>query len=150
MLVQTLKFTGSIINRQPKISVLFECKALKIYKIVNFLVDTGTTYSAITQKETTIMAIDYSMLPYSKHEAIGFGGLFRNRMINRLVILTFKSKEGEYKIKCGSFLVICVPPDARGEEREKIIRLTPNVLGMDVLRRFRTCVDKNQVELILR
>jgi len=149
-MVQTLKFTGLIINRQPKISILFECKAFKICKMVDFLVDTGTTYSAITQKEAAIMAIDYSMLPYFKREAVGFGGLFRNRVINKLVTLTFESKEGNYKIKCGSFLVICIPPNIRREEREKMIRFTPNVLGMDILRRFRTCVDKNQVELILR
>ena len=117
--------------------------------MIDFLVDTGTTYSAITEKEATIMKIDCSSLPYFKREAIGFGGFFRNRMINRQVILTFKSNEDEYKIKCGSFIVTCVPPNITGEEREKMIRYTPNVLGMDILRRFRTCVDKNRVELIL-
>ncbi|MFB0514017.1 MAG: hypothetical protein ACETVQ_00420 [Candidatus Bathyarchaeia archaeon] len=76
-------------------------------------------------------------------------GTVRNRMINRQVILTFKSNEDEYKIKCGSFIVTCVPPNMTGEEREKMIRYMPNVLGMDILRRFRTCVDKNRVELIL-
>jgi len=142
-------FKGLVINRQPKISVLFEVRAYKISKVVDFLVDTGTTYYAITEKEATIMGIDCSSLPYFKREAVGFGGLFRNRMINRQVILTFKSNEDEYKIKCGSFIVTCVPPNMTGEEREKMIRYTPNVLGMDILRRFRTCVDKNQVELIL-
>jgi len=117
--------------------------------MVDFLVDTGTTYSAITEKEATIMKIDCSSLPYYKRRAIGFGGFFRNRMINRQVILTFKSNEDEYKIKCGSIIVICVPPTITGEERENMIRYTPNVLGMDILRRFRTCVDKNRVELIL-
>ena len=117
--------------------------------MVNFVVDTGSKFSAITEKEATIMGIDSSSLPYFKKEAVGFGGLFRNRMINRLVILTFKSKEGEYKVKCGSFLVVCVPPNIKDEEREKMIRYTPNVLGMDILRRFRTCVDKNRVELTL-
>lgn len=111
--------------------------------------DTGTTYSAITEKEATIMKIDCSSLPYSKHKAIGFGGFFRNRMINRQVILTFKSNEDEYEIKYSSFKVTCIPSDTTGEEREKIIRLIPCVLGMDILRRFRTCVDKNRVELIL-
>jgi len=149
MLVLGFKFKGSVINRQPRISVLFEVKTYKVRKMVDFLVDTGTTYSAITEKEATIMNIDCSALPYFRREAIGFGGLFRNKMINRLVVLTFQSNEGEHKIKCGSFLVVCVPPNTTGEEREKMIRYTPNVLGMDILRRFRTCVDKNRVELTL-
>jgi len=112
-------------------------------------VDTGTTYSAITEKEATIMGVDCSSLPYFKYEGIGFGGTFRNKMINRPVILTFKSNEDKHKIKCSCFIVICVPPNIKGEEREKMIRYTPNVLGMDILCRFGVFVNKNQVELTL-
>lgn len=95
------------------------------------------------------MNIDVSLLPYAKRKAIGFGGFFRNKIINREVTLTFKSNEDEYKVKCGGFEVICVPPNITGEEREELIRLTPNVLGMDILRRFKVWVYKNEVELIL-
>jgi len=132
------------------ISVLFEVRAFKVSKMVTFLVDTGSKFSAITEKEATIMGIDCSSLPYVKGEAIGFGGFFRNRNINREVIVTFKSNQDEHRMKFGSFRVNCVPPNLTGEEREKLIRLTPNVLGMDILRRFRTCVDENQIELTLR
>lgn len=118
--------------------------------MVDFLVDTGTTYSAITEKEATIMGIDSSALPYYKYKAIGFGGYFKIRMINRQVVLTFKSNTDEHKIKCSSFRVITIPPNVTGEAREKLIRHTPNVLGMDLLRRFTTCVDKNKVELVLK
>lgn len=115
--------------------------------MVDFLVDTGTTYPAITEKEATIMGIEVSSLPYQKREAVGFGGLFRNRLINRRVTLAFKSNKEKYKIPCSGFMVICIPPKITGEEREKILRYTPNVLGMDILRWFKTCVDKNKVEL---
>lgn len=148
--MQAFRFRGLVINRQPRISVLFEVKAYKAKRMVDFLVDTGTTYSAITEKDATIMKIDFSSLPYHKRRAIGFGGFFQNRMINRQIILTFKSNEDEYKITLGSMQVICIPPTVTGEEREKMMRYIPNVLGMDILRRFRTCVDKNYVELILK
>jgi len=128
--------------------VLFKFK--KISRMIDFLVDTGAKLSAITEKEAIIMRIDTSSLPYSKHEAVGFGGSFKIRMINRLVILTFKSNKDEYKIRCSNFLVNCIPPQLKGEEREKMIRYTPNVLGMDVLRRFRVCIDKNIVELTIK
>jgi len=150
MLVLAFKFNGFVINRQPRISVLFEVRAYKASKIVDFLVDTGTTYSAITEKEATIMKIDCSLLPYHKLRSVGFGGFFRNRIINREVILTFKSNKDEYQIKRGGgFMVTCIPPNVVGEDREELIRYTPNVLGMDILRYFKTCVTKNQVELIL-
>lgn len=129
---------------------MFEVKALKVSKIVNFLVDTGTSYSAITEKEATLMGIDISSLSYAKGKAIGFGGFFRNKIINREVDLTFNGDEGQHKIKCsGGFIVILIPPNLSNEEREDLIRLTPNVLGMDILRRFRTVVEENRVELIL-
>jgi hypothetical protein len=112
-------------------------------------VDTGAIYSAITEKEATMMKIDVSLLPYSKRRAVGFGGFFRNKIINREVILTFKSNKDEYKVKCGGFEVICTPPNVTSEERDKLIQVTPNVLGMDILRRFKTYVDKNGVELVL-
>lgn len=48
--------------------------------MVSFLVDSGAKASAITEKEATIMGIDYSSLPYTKSDAIGFGGKFKNRL----------------------------------------------------------------------
>lgn len=117
--------------------------------MVDFLVDTGALFSAITEKEASLMGIDCSLLPESKREGVGFGGLFKPKMINRQVTLTFKSDEEEHRIGRSSFMVICIPPNVRGEEREKLLRYTPNVLGMDILRMFETCVDKNKVELRL-
>jgi hypothetical protein len=117
--------------------------------MVSFLVDSGSKFSAITEKEATIMRIDISSLPYTKEESVGFGGFFKNRNINREVILTFKSNQDEYRIKFGSFRVNCIPPDLTREERERLIQVTPNVLGMDILRLFKTYLDINHVELVL-
>lgn len=140
-----------VINRQPKINVLLEVKAFKVSKIVSFLIDTGATYSGITEKEATLMGIDVDDLPYARGEAVSYTGFLKNKIINREVDLTFKNNEGEHKIKCGGgLLVILIPRSVSAEDREKLIRSTPNVLGMDILRRFRTVVEENQVELILK
>jgi hypothetical protein len=46
--------------------------------------------------------------------------------------------------------VVCVPPDATVEQREKILRHTPSVLGMDILlAKFKIYVDEQKVELTL-
>jgi hypothetical protein len=127
-----------------------EVPALRKSKIINFLVDTGSVYSAITEKEAMLMGIECAVLPDEKGEAIGFGGLFKNRIINRPVHLTFKSNKDEHKINYSSGLrVVCVPEKLDHEEREKMIRYTPCVLGMDVLRNFHTHVSKDKVELEL-
>ena len=118
--------------------------------MVNFVVDSGSLFSAITEKEATLMGIDCSFLPKSKIGAIGFGGTFTPKIINRLVLLTFKSGKNEHKIRFSSgFMVICIPPNVTGHDREEMLRFTPNVLGMDILTKFRTCINKKKVELTL-
>ena len=118
--------------------------------MINFLVDTGAVFSALSEKEATLMGIDCSLLPESKGKAIGFGGLFKTKMINRIVTLTFKSNKKEYKIKYSSgFRVICIPPNVTSEDRERFLRYTPSVLGMDILTKFEIHMDKKKVELTL-
>ncbi|MEA2066334.1 MAG: hypothetical protein U9O65_04470 [Thermotogota bacterium] len=96
------------------------------------------------------MGLDCSVLPESKYEAVGFGGMFKTKMINRLVTLTFKFGENEHKVKYSSgFRVICPPPHITSEEREKLLRYTPSVLGMDILAKFKVYVNKHKVELKL-
>lgn len=116
-------------------------------KIVDFVVDTGSIFSGITEKDAIMMGIDCTSLPDHNREAIGFGGTFRNKMINRRVVLTFQSNQGERIIPCGSFIVTCIPLEVTGQEREKMLRYTPNVLGMDILSKFKVHIEKTRVEL---
>jgi len=114
------------------------------------MVDTGSLFSAITEREAALMGLDCSRLPESKIPAIGFGGKFKTKMINRLVILTFRQDKNEHRIRYSrGFRVICTPPGIKEEDKEELLRLTPNVLGMDILTRFETRVRKPKVELTL-
>jgi len=114
------------------------------------LIDSGSVFSALSEKEATLMGLDCSLLPESKRKAVGFGGLFTPKIINRLVILTFKSNKEEHKIRCSNgFRVTCISPSVTSEEREKLLRFTPSVLGMDILGKFKMYMDKNKVELRL-
>ena len=118
--------------------------------MVHFMVDTGSLFSAITEKEATLMGLDCSLLPEPRMAAIGFGGKLKPKMINRLVLLTFKWGKNEHRINFSSgFMVICIPPKVTSKDREEMLRFTPNVLGMDILTKFKTCVDKREVEMTL-
>jgi hypothetical protein len=100
--------------------------------MIDFLIDTGAVFSAISEKEATLMGVDCSFLPESKEESIGFGGSFKK----------------EHKIKYSSgFRVVCIPPNIESEEREKLLRYTPSVLGMDILAKFEIYINKDKVEL---
>jgi hypothetical protein len=129
---------------------LFEVPAFHCSRIINFLVDTGSTYSAITEKEATLLGIEIAILPEAKKGAIGFGGSFRNKIINHPVKLRLKSSTDEHTITYGSgFQIICIPSSATGAEREKWLRYCPSVLGMEILGKFKVYVDRKKVELTL-
>jgi hypothetical protein len=70
-------------------------------------------------------------------------------MINSAVFLTFSSSEGkDFRINYSSgFRVTCLPSDLDRECREKLLRFTPSVLGMDVLAKFEVYISKKRIEL---
>jgi len=112
-------------------------------------VDTGSGFSALSEKDAILMGIDCSTLPLSKREAIGFGGFFRSRLLNTEVQLIFPATDNEeYRISQSGFLVICPPQDA--PKREELVALTPSVLGMDILSKFDIYIYQKRVELIPR
>lgn len=88
------------------------------------------------------------MLPEYFKGSIGFGGTFKNKMINHPVYLTFGSSNNSHKITYdGGFQVVCIPPNLPPDVREKMLRYTPCVLGMDILSKFRLYLDRRKVEL---
>jgi hypothetical protein len=128
--------------------VLFEVPSYKISGIVDFIIDTGSTFSALTEREATIIGIDCQGLPSSKTESIGFGGTFNTKMINQLVTLTFRSGTDKLKLNFSAgFQVICIPISLEKDQREKLLRYTPSVLGMDILLKFETLINQRKVEL---
>lgn len=116
--------------------------------MVIFLIDTGSSYSALSEKDAILLGIDCSSLNYAKGESISFAGTFKTKMINMLVVLTFRTGVNELRQNYSSgFRVICIPTDISPEQREKMLRYTPSVLGMDILSKFEIVVNKKRVEL---
>jgi hypothetical protein len=140
-----------MINKRPMITVLFEVPYYHCSKPIQFLIDTGATNSAITEKESELVGLDCDVLPEAKTGAVGFGGTFKNKMINRPVSLTFSATNDQtYKVPYAQgFQIVCIPAYADKEEREKLRRYTPCVLGMDILCKFKIYIDKKKVELSL-
>ena len=109
------------------------------------MIDTGAGYSAITEKEAELMNLDSSILPYFKGDCFGFGGKFKNKVINHPVHLTFGTSNTQplqHKINFASgFQVTCVPRNLSPDEREEIMRHTPCVIGTDILKQFKLFID---------
>ena len=104
----------------------------------------------LVEKDAALVGFDCYDFPECKNDSIGFGGTFRNRMVNCPVRLTFgKDNNAEFCVHHDSgFRLVLVPPNTSKEDREKLIGATPSVLGMDiVLDKFKLYVDKRKVEL---
>jgi hypothetical protein len=146
----TAKFVGIISQKRPLMPILFEVPFFHCSKIIYFLIDTGSSYSAITEKEAMLAGINYFLLPDYRKDCIGFGGTFKNKIINSPVHLTFGSDDNLHKITFGGgFQIVCIPENVGAEERETLLRYTPSVIGMDILCQFRLYLDKKKVELSL-
>jgi hypothetical protein len=72
-------------------------------------------------------------------------------MINSPAFLTFRSDKGEnYRMPYGGgFKVMYISPQLSPEDKEKVLGLTPSILGMDILCKFQVYVDKKKVMLTL-
>ncbi len=133
------------------ITVLFEVPYYHCSKSIRFLIDTGATRSAITETEAALIGLDCDLLPEAKVGAIGFGGTFKNKVINRPVYLTFSSANDQtHRIPYAQgFQIVCIPARVSQNELEKMRRYTPCVLGMDILCKFKLYLDKKKVVLSL-
>jgi len=96
------------------------------------------------EKDAKLINLDCSFLPYEKKDSFGFGGKFKNKIIDRLVTLVFSSNNEEHRINCTNFKVFCIPPNIPDKEREELIRVTPSVLGMNVISEFKLYMEKNR------
>lgn len=135
-------------GRGPRVQALFSTRSAGISRLLWFTLDSGSSFSAISEAEAILAGIDCSDLPFAKLETVGFGGFFKPRIINREVELTFATDQGEHKITRSGFMVVCPPSDINEETRKRLIELTPSVLGMDILGKFDVHIyDKKRVEV---
>ncbi len=142
------KILGINDGRRPRIPVFFVVETLQANKLVWFLVDTGSCFSALNESEALLMGLDLAVLPYVKGESIGFGGYFKPRTINRPVKLIFQTADnGQYSLQQSGFRIIS-PEHTDEETRRKIVELTPCVLGMDILNKFEIHIYSKRIELI--
>jgi hypothetical protein len=141
---------GIVTGRGPRVQALFSIKSLAVNRLLWFTVDSGSSFSAISEADAILAGIDCSTLPFAKVETIGFGGFFKPRMINTHLELTFVTDEGEYRLLRSGFMVVCPPDNLEEKLRKRMIEVTPSVLGMDVLSKFDVHIYKKRVELEVR
>jgi len=135
-------------GRVLRIPAFFSVKPLQVNGLVWFHMDTGSTHSAISESAATILGLDIVTLPYDKSGAVGFGGKFRYKIVNRPVEIVFNTSDKEsYRVSQSGFKV--VPAEHEDEAiRKELLARTPSVLGMDILNKFQIHITRKKVVFV--
>lgn len=88
--------SGIVAGIRPRVQASLSIKSLELTgKSLWFTVDTGSSFSALSEADATLIGIDCSSLALAKGQAIGFGGFFKPRMIDEQIELIFITDSGE-------------------------------------------------------
>lgn len=119
------RIRGAVSEGQPRIRVFLEVKALGKSGKVDFVIDTGATYSALSEHDALLLGIDVLTLPKEKGRGIGFSGVFTPRLLNREIGLTFYDTQGDlYRLKKSGLHVITAPEDVDEDTRREVVART--------------------------
>jgi predicted aspartyl protease len=127
------------------VTALFVCDHLGIKAPVKSLVDTGNTHTALTEATAARLGVNVSGLP-EKVRISGIGGSSRGCQLAgiRLIFTTVDGRRHEESLP---FVWILKNPVPRNEDERKALEQIPDLLGLDVIRRFTLRFDKNLVYL---
>lgn len=128
-------------------TALFYCDRLGINGIpLKFLVDTGNIHTIITEKTAKQLGIDLAALFSKKPDAhlSGIGGSTEGfRLAN--IRLVFAATDGSPVEEPLQFIIVMKFPKPRNEEERKAMELIPDLIGLDVIRRYSLSFEKNLI-----
>jgi hypothetical protein len=125
------------------VTALFICDHLGISAPLRFLVDTGNTHTTLTEKTAKTLGIDVTTLSEKpKFKISGIGGSSAGYLLAG-VRLVFKAADGTTVEEKLPHVRILKNPIPRNEEERKTLESIPDLLGLDVIRRFNLRFDKH-------
>jgi len=128
------------LSAQLYVQALVICKFPLVEKAINFLVDTGASYTTILDKDAKRLGIDYRDLePKTKEDwARGVGGAVETYIMRdvQLKFLSDDRREVLFERTLPQVHVLKHPKEMYEQVREM-----PSLLGMDFLRDFYMVVD---------
>lgn len=127
------------------VTALFYCDHLGIAGVpVKFLVDTGNVHTTLTETTAKRLGIDTTTLFSGKPSLriSGVGGSAEGyRVVNvRLVFTDTDGNPVEEKLQVVSVMKL---PKPRDEDERKALELIPDLIGLDVIRRYSIRFEKN-------
>jgi len=131
------------------VTALFYCYHLGVNGVpIKLLIDTGNVHATLTEMTAKRLGINLADLSSGtvKSKFTGIGGSTEGyRLAN--VRLVFQVQNGTPVEEKLQFVNILKVPPPRNEEERKALELVPDLLGLDVIRRYSFRFEKNLMYL---
>lgn len=129
------------------VTALFYCDHLGVNGVpIKFLIDTGNVHTTLTEMTAKRLGINLVDLSSDTVKFTGIGGSTEGyRLAN--VRLVFQAENGAPVEEKLQFVHILKVPSPRNEEERKALELVPDLLGLDVIRRYSFRFEKNLMYL---
>lgn len=116
------------------VTALFVCSHFQIKEPLKFILDTGSTHTVLAESTAKKLGIDLDKLP-QKVKISGIAGTSEGLQLSgiQLIFTTVNGKEVKESLP---FVRILKNPPPRNMEEVKAFELIPNLLGLDIIRRF--------------
>jgi hypothetical protein len=128
------------------VTALFVCDHLKINTPLKFILDTGSVHTTLPESTANNLGIDLSKLESQKVSITGIGGSPQGYRLAG-VRLIFNATDGKPIEEKLPFIIIMKTPPPRNEQERKAMETVPNLLGLDVIRRFKIRFERHMAYL---
>ncbi len=123
------------------------CENFNIKGSVEFLVDTDSSKTIISEGDRERLGIAYSQLQKSDKKSVGIGGSVEIYFV-RDVKLVFVSDDGKIHTEKLSEMFVPKHKPKTKEDEEKIKKI-PSLLGRDILNRYTLVINKKKKIIII-
>lgn len=143
------RISGKLRDGRPIFEGFFACPERKVRDFLEFLVDTGTEKTMLSQRTVERMGIDVESLPRSPKRMISAAGHSENRVLRDVVLVLKTDENKSEEIRLSDIRVHRIT--TKNKRDRKALLSMPNLLGTDFLREggFRFILDYNKGETYL-
>lgn len=130
---------GKVFSRQEAPSSILSMRIRKehvrppIYGTVSALVDTGSSATHLSYKDTKGLNIQINRLPKAHARPITIGGcIFKGKILEDVIITLTKENKLPYVMKIPKMIVVGQPTEFIGKRKESY-KILPSIIGTDFL-----------------
>jgi len=134
---------GKIFSKQEALSPILSMRVRKehvhppIFGTIYALVDTGSSTTHLSYKDTEGLNIQMKKLPEAHARPITIGGCrFKGKILKDIIVKLTKEDKSPYSMNVSEMIVVGEPVESL-EKKGKSYKILPSIIGTDFLEKYR-------------